>query len=38
VSAGDVLRLRAASRIVCEFGGTVEPTDTEGVMVRLRRA
>ena len=37
VSAGDVLRLRAASRIVREFGGTVETTDTQGVMVRLRR-
>jgi len=39
VSAGDVLRLRAASRIVSEVGGALVAgaADGDGVTVRLRR-
>ena len=40
VSAGDVLRLHAVTRIVQEVGGeiVVGPSDMDGVTVRLRRA
>jgi len=40
VSAGDVLRLHAANRIVQEVGGDIAigPSDADGVTVRLRRA